>query len=103
MTGVAAAGIFVTQSKRQMLNTDFTHVERLSLWTRQLHRGVALAIDLTGMAMSSITSRRSEALSAWLSSFMACSLRQRVLSQGRLTQNPAAWSAASTHASASNT
>ena len=42
------AGICVTQSNQQHLNTDFTHVERLSLWTRQLHRGVALTIDLTG-------------------------------------------------------
>ena len=46
------AGVYVTQSKRQMLNTDFTHVERLSLWTRQLHRGVALTIDLTGATTS---------------------------------------------------
>ena len=42
------AGIYVTQSHKQSLNTDFTHVERLSLWTRQLHRGVAVTIDLTG-------------------------------------------------------
>ena len=42
------AGICVTQSKKQMLNTDFTHVNGLSLWTRQLHQGRALTIDLTG-------------------------------------------------------
>ena len=40
----------MTQSKGQMLNTDFTHVKDLSLWTRQLHRGVAVTVDLTGAA-----------------------------------------------------
>ena len=34
-----------------MLNTDFTHVKGLSLWTRQLHRGVAVTIDLTGASV----------------------------------------------------
>jgi hypothetical protein len=35
-----------------MLTTDFTHVKGLSLWTRQLHRAVAVTIDLTGAAIS---------------------------------------------------
>ena len=47
-SAVVLAGIYVTQVHKQGGNTDFTHVERLSLWTQQLHRGVALTIDLTG-------------------------------------------------------
>ena len=46
--GAASSGIVVTQSKQQHLNTDFTHITGLSLWTRQLRKGVAITIDLTG-------------------------------------------------------
>lgn len=44
----SSSGVVVTQGKQQHVNTDFTHVIGLSLWTRQLRKATALTIDLTG-------------------------------------------------------
>ena len=59
----------MTQVNKQSGNTDFTHVERLSLWTQQLHRGVALTIDLTG-AEASYSQTRISAVNYF---FISCS------------------------------